>query len=200
MATHIRDTLVEMYRRGIIKFGEYKLASGKKSPFYIDLRELPLYPELYRGIMISIASEISGLKYDIIAGIETAGIIHAGYLSCLLNKPVTYVRKKPKSHGTKRLVEADVKDKIVIIIDDVITTGGTISSAINAVRAAGGIVTDVFVIIDRCEGGRQKLSSLGVKLHSYANVFDIVNSLEDLIDPETYNVVIKYIEKNVENK
>ncbi len=200
MATHIRDTLVEMYRRGIIKFGEYKLASGKKSPFYIDLRELPLYPELYRGIMISIASEISGLKYDIIAGIETAGIIHAGYLSFLLNKPVTYVRKKPKSHGTKRLVEADVKDKIVIIIDDVITTGGTISSAINAVRAAGGIVTDVFVIIDRCEGGRQKLSSLGVKLHSYANVFDIVNSLEDLIDPETYNIVIKYIEKNVENK
>lgn len=192
----IRNTIIEMYQREIIKFGDYILASGKKSPYYIDLRELTLYPELYRGIMISIASEISRLRYDVIAGVETAGIIHAGYLSCLLNKPATYIRKKPKTHGTKRLVEANVKDKIVIIIDDVITTGESVSRAINAVRAAGGIVTDVFVIIDRCEGGKQKLSSLGVKLHSYANVFDIVNSLKDLMDSETYNIVIKYIKKN----
>ena len=200
MKENVKNTIIEMYRYGIIKFGDFILTSGKKSPYYIDLRELPSYPELYRKIMLSIASDISLLEYDIIAGIETAGIIHAGYLACLLDKPATYIRKKPKKHGTKRLVEADVSGKKVVIIDDVITTGGSISRAVNAVRESGGIVSDVYVIIDRCEGGRNKLSELGVTLHSYANIHDIVDSLREFIDRETYSRIMDYMEKNIIEK
>ena len=200
MKENVKNTIIEMYRYGIIKFGEFVLTSGKKSPYYIDLRELPSYPELYRKIMLSIASDISLLEYDIIAGIETAGIIHAGYLACLLDKPATYIRKKPKKHGTKRLVEADVNGKKVIIVDDVITTGGSISRAVNAVRESGGIVSDVYVIIDRCEGGKTRLSELGVKLHSYANIHDIVESLKEFMDAKTYSIVINYMNNNVVEK
>ncbi|NPA99199.1 MAG: orotate phosphoribosyltransferase, partial [Crenarchaeota archaeon] len=69
MKENVKNTIIEMYRHGIIKFGDFILTSGKKSPYYIDLRELPSYPELYRKIMLSIASDISLLEYDIIAGI-----------------------------------------------------------------------------------------------------------------------------------
>lgn len=174
----IRDIVVEMYRHGLVLFGEFKLTSGRISPYYIDLRKLPSYPSLYRRVMELVLDSLKEIEYDVVAGVETAGLIHASYLSCLTGKPMAYIRKKPKQHGTQSLVEGVVEGKKVLLVDDVATTGGTLEHGVKALRQCGGVVSHAYVIVNRCEGARQRLASYGVELRWLLSVTDIVSELK----------------------
>jgi len=192
----LEDIIVEMYRRGMIKFGRFLLSSGKESPYYIDLRILPSFPDLYRNIMEYMVKLANRIDYDVIAGIETSGIVHAAYLGCLLNKPIAYIRKKPKGHGTKSLVEGLINGRRVLLIDDVVTTGNTLIKAIKSIRDNGGIIEDALVIIDRCEGASERLVDYGVRLQYILSSDLIMNTLlkHEVIDEETYMRVKMYME------
>ncbi len=193
----IREIIVELYRKNMIKFGEYMLSSGRKSPYYIDLRILPSYPSLYRRIMEKLISNIEqeGVEYDVVAGIETSGIIHAAYLGCLTNKPIAYIRKKAKEHGTKKLIEGIVENKRVLIVDDVSTTGNTLYNAVLTLRENKAIVEKAYVIIDRCEGAREKLASINVELKPLINIYDIIRVLEEekLVNREKIEALKTYL-------
>jgi len=192
----LEDIIVEMYRRGMIKFGRFLLSSGKESPYYIDLRILPSFPDLYRNIMEYMVKLANRIDYDVIAGIETSGIVHAAYLGCLLNKPIAYIRKKPKGHGTKSLVEGLINGRRVLLIDDVVTTGNTLIKAIKSIRDNGGIIEDALVIIDRCEGASERLVDYGVRLQYILSSDLIMDTLlkHEVIDEETYMRVKMYME------
>jgi len=192
----LEDIIVEMYRRGMIKFGRFLLSSGKESPYYIDLRILPSFPDLYRNIMEYMVKLANRIDYDVIAGIETSGIVHAAYLGCLLNKPIAYIRKKPKGHGTKSLVEGLINGRRVLLIDDVVTTGNTLIKAIKSIRDNGGIIEDALVIIDRCEGASERLVDYGVRLQYILSSDLIMNTLlkHEVIDEEMYMRVKMYME------
>jgi len=192
----LEDIIVEMYRRGMIKFGRFLLSSGKESPYYIDLRILPSFPDLYRNIMEYMVKLANRIDYDVIAGIETSGIVHAAYLGCLLNKPIAYIRKKPKGHGTKSLVEGLINGRRVLLIDDVVTTGNTLIKAIKSIRDNGGIIEDALVIIDRCEGASERLVDYGVRLQYILSSDLIMDTLlkHEVIDEETYIRVKMYME------
>jgi len=181
----LEDIIVEMYRRGMIKFGRFLLSSGKESPYYIDLNIMEY--------MVKLANRID---YDVIAGIETSGIVHAAYLGCLLNKPIAYIRKKPKGHGTKSLVEGLINGRRVLLIDDVVTTGNTLIKAIKSIRDNGGIIEDALVIIDRCEGASERLVDYGVRLQYILSSDLIMDTLlkHEVIDEETYMRVKMYME------
>ena len=191
----LEDIIVEMYRRGMIKFGRFILSSGKESPYYIDLRILPSFPDLYRNIMEYMVKLASRIDYDVIAGIETSGIVHAAYLGCLLNKPIAYIRKKPKGYGTKSLVEGLINGRRVLLIDDVVTTGNTLIKAIKSIRDNGGIIEDALVIIDRCEGASERLVDYGVRLQYILSSDLIIDTLlkHGVIDEETYMRVKMYM-------
>ena len=193
----LRELVLEMHRRGIIKFGEFTLTSGKKSPYYLDLRLLPSYPRLYKRVMTMAYSILEKLDFDVVVGVATAGIIHASYLGCIMEKPIAYVRKKPKEHGTRRLIEGRVEGLKALIVDDVATTGGSLERAVNAVRQEGGIVEYAFVIVDRREGARERLEKQGVKLYSLLDAQKIIEILyeEKAIDEQTFSRVKQYIEK-----
>ena len=193
----LNDIIVELFKHGMIKFGEFTLTSGKKSPYYIDLRILPSYVDLYNKLMSILVEYIRELNilFDMVAGIETAGIVHATYIGCLLNKPIAYVRKKRKEHGTQRLVEGIVNNKTILLIDDVATTGSSLEYGITILRQHGAFVRDVIVIVDRLEGARDRLDKLGVRLHSLMDAYKIINVLleNNLIDRKVYDTVINYI-------
>ena len=194
----LEDIIVEMYRKGMIRFGRFLLSSGKESPYYIDLRILPSFPNLYRNVMKYMVDIADKIEYDVIAGIETSGIVHAAYLGCLLNKPIVYVRKKPKRHGTRSLIEGIVDGHRVLLVDDVVTTGSTLVKAIDSIRDNGGIVEDAIVIIDRCEGAEKRLNSLNVRLHHIITSEKIMNCLYSrrLIDEDTYRRFKEYLESS----
>ena len=123
--------------------------SGIKSPVYIDNRRFPFYPKEW-ALVIEGFKEIiqkEKIKFDVIAGIETAGIPHSATLGFFLKKPSLFVRKQVKDHGTKKRVEGgSVEGKTVLLIEDHISTGGSSLSGVEALRNEGGTVNDCLAI------------------------------------------------------
>ncbi len=190
------EVVSELYRVGIIKFGEFTLASGKKSPYYFDFRVLPSYPRLYSKVIELWISRLNELNMPIecIVGIASAGIVHAAILGYLMKKPIGYVRAERKDHGTSKLVEGLINGK-VLMVDDVATTGGTLRRAYNAIKDVGAEVIAFTVILDREEGAESVSRELNIKfvpLMSASQVFKLLRD-NSLISDGIYNEVIKYL-------
>lgn len=124
-------------------------ASGIKSPIYTDNRQTIGFPQVRKLIAGGLTTLIEQQYPDteIIGGVVTAGIPHAAWVADQIEKPMIYVRSKPKDHGTGKQIEgAAVVGKKVVLIDDLISTGGSVLGAVEAVRRAGGEVLGVVSI------------------------------------------------------
>ncbi|MCX8150295.1 MAG: orotate phosphoribosyltransferase [Candidatus Bathyarchaeota archaeon] len=188
---------------GALQFGIFKLTSGKISPYYIDLRIVPSFPDVFRDICHSCAqmiiSEVGIKNFDRIAGIPIAGIPFASQIAFSLKKPFLYSRQVTKHQGRERRVEGIlVSGDRVLIVDDLVTTGVTIQKAADAVRAEGGVITDAVAFLDREEGGKEKLEKQGIKLHTLLRISEIANTLYELgaIDEENLKIIKKQIKKH----
>jgi orotate phosphoribosyltransferase len=189
-------------RIGALKFGAFKLTSGKMSPYYVDLRIVPSFPDVFERICDSyvkfIKSEIGTRDVDRIAGIPIAGIPFASVVAFNLEKPFLYVRKGARLHGRERAIEGIIAPgNRVLLMDDLVTTGLSLQRAAKAIMAEGGVVTDAVVLIDRQEGGREKLAKTGVKLHALLNITEIVSTLHELgtIDQDQLKTILKQVKK-----
>ena len=123
----------------------YRLASGMASPVYVDCRKLLSYPRVRSAIMDFAAATITRSagfeRFDVVAGGETAGIPFAALLADRLGLPMIYVRKKPKGHGRAAQIEGVMPEGArVLVIEDLVTVGGSMFTFIDAIRAAGGVV------------------------------------------------------------
>jgi orotate phosphoribosyltransferase len=173
-----------LFRIGALRFGKFTLASGKTSSYYVDLRMVPSDPVTY-GLVVSayqaLAEEVGESSFDAVAGVATAGVTISSPLAYLLKKPMVYVRSEEKGHGLGKRVEGAVKPGWrALVIDDLVTTGGSIISAVEALRGAGCIVRDSAVLVDRLEGAKANLAAAGVKLHSFVNIKELVETLFEL--------------------
>jgi orotate phosphoribosyltransferase len=185
-----------------VKFGVFKLSSGKASPYYVDLRVIPSFPDAFREICDFYAEYINtqiGVKnFGRIAGVPLTGIIFASQVAYNLKKPFLYVRKGVKLSGRERRVEGILAsgDK-VLLVDDLITTGLTLQKAAESVKAEGGIITDSVVFLDREEGGRQQLEKSGIRLHALLKISEVANTLYELgaIEQEDLKTILKQIKK-----
>jgi len=188
---------VELYRKGMVKIGRFKLSSGIESPFYIDLRKLYMYPELARAVVLELAKVVELDDVDVIVGVATAGIPLAAYMSCLTGKPMAYVRSEQKNHGTNSLIEGDVHGLRALILDDVSTTGSSLLKAIKAVREAGGAPVRAGVIVEREQGAREALSMHCVELHWLLTARELFEYIygNELITGEQYRELIEYLDK-----
>jgi len=179
----IKNIAVLLADVGAIKFGAFTLASGKKSPYYIDLRVIPSYPTEFNRLTEFFAqwlSEHTEVTFNRIAGIPTAGISFATALSIRLGVPLLYVRSKPKQYGRQQRVEGVLKsDDHVLVIDDLITDGGSKIDAVHALREAGAKVTDVLVVVDRQQGGAEQLKKEKLTLHALAPISELIKAFED---------------------
>lgn len=174
------DLAVELHRIGAVQFGDFVLKDGRHSPFYIDLRVLIAHPAVLRRVARAMLRSSAALRYDCLAGIPYAGLPLAVAMSLQSGRPLVYPRKEAKTYGTQRQVEGVFKagDRAVVI-DDVITTGGAKLEAIAPLRAAGLIVEDVVVVIDREQSGAQLLKESGLRLHSVLRVRALLDSLRN---------------------
>ncbi len=192
-----------LFKLDAVKFGVFELSSGKPSPYYIDLRVIPSFPDEYREIcdfyIQNITEQIGTKNFSRIAGIPLAGIPFASQIAYNLKKPFLYVRKDQKMHGRERRVDGIlISGDKVLLVDDLLTTGLTLKEAADAVRAEGGVVTHAVVFLDREEGGKQLLEKAGITLHSLLKISEISESLYDLgaIDGESLKTIQKQIKKH----
>ena len=157
----------------------FKLVSGNYSPIYINCRSLISNPVAMDLITASIHwwCVHHKIDFDVLAGGETAGIPFTAYVAQKLSKPMVYVRKKPKGHGMDSSVEGSLeKGQKVLLIEDLITDGGSKESFISGLRNDGAVVTDCMVIFDREQGGEAFLKDLGVNLHALCTMSSAIQS------------------------
>ncbi|MEO1366050.1 MAG: orotate phosphoribosyltransferase [Acidobacteriota bacterium] len=147
----------------------FRLASGNVSPIYVDCRRVISNRSLLRvfSAVSGMLLERHGAEFDVVAGGETAGIPYAAVLSEALAKPLVYVRKKAKAYGTTSRVEGALEPgSRVLLVEDLITDGGSKLTFLDAIDGAGASVSSVLVLFDRQQGGGEKLSERGVTLHA----------------------------------
>lgn len=144
--------------------GQFKLRSGKISNEYFDKYQFESQPELLDWIarfMVKLLPE----DFDILAGLETGGIPIATAISLLIKKPVVFVRKKAKEYGTLKLAEGvDIKGKKIIVVEDVVTSGGQVIESIRNLRNQKAVIHSAICVIDREEGGIENLLREKVQL------------------------------------
>jgi len=171
-----------LVRTGALQFGMITLSGGRISPYYLDLRVIPSFPDAFRTcseLLAKSAKSIEGI--DKIGGIPTGGLPWASVLAYTLSKPLVYTRKDIKLHGREKTVEGILTPgERVLLIDDVITTGKNILTALQSIRGEGGVVEDALVLLDRQEGGEQHLMKEGVKLHSVTKISTVAQRLFDM--------------------
>tara|TARA_B100000929_G_scaffold80559_1_gene62879 strand:- start:2224 stop:2826 length:603 start_codon:yes stop_codon:yes gene_type:complete len=178
----VKEFATFLYEKKIIRFGDFTLASGKKSPYYIDLRLVPSFPHEYRkmikGLQNMIAGDIGFENFHSLVSVPTGGLVVAASLATEIVKPLIYVRKQAKEHGTGKAVEGvTCQDMKLLMIEDVVTSGGSIINAIKSIKEEKMVVTDACAVIDRMEGATRALQAEGVKLHSLLTINDITQSL-----------------------
>lgn len=172
----LADGLLEA---GCIKFGEFTLKSGLKSPIYIDLRQIISYPKLLEQIGAAYLPLLKGLKFDRIAGLPYAAIPIATVISLQGNYPMIYPRKEVKTYGTKAEIEGEYQaGETVVIIDDLATTGGSKFEAIEKLTEAGLVVKDVVVLIDRQSGAKESLAQAGFAMHAVLTITQLLDYWE----------------------
>jgi len=191
-----KEFSVFLYEKKIIRFGDFTLASGKKSPYYIDLRLVPSFPIYYRkmikGLQNLIAEDIGFENFHSLVSVPTGGLVVAASLAIEIVKPLIYVRKQAKEHGTGKSVEGvTCQDMKLLMIEDVVTSGGSVINAIKSIKEEKMVVTDAYAVVDRMEGATDALQAEGVKLHSLLTVKEIVENLfeQKLISQDILNQV-----------
>jgi len=187
---------------GAIKFGAFKLTSGRTSPYYIDLRIVPSFPDAFQRVcdlyIKLIQKELGAGSFDRIAGIPTAGIPFASVMAHQLRKPFLYIRPRPRLHGRERRIEGIIMPgNRILLVDDLITTGLSLRRAAKAIRAEGGLATDALVLLDREEGGRERLEKDGVTLHYLLTATEAAKKLYEsgAIDEEQLKIILRQARK-----
>ena len=169
-----KEELIKLLKEcGAIQFGRFVLTSGAVSDYYIDIKKASTNPEILKKIAEVMAEYTEG--YDLLAGMELGAVPLVVALSLETNIPYVIIRKEKREHGTSKQIEGgDVKNKKVLIVEDVTTSGGSVVKTIQILRENKGQVDEVLVIVDRESGAEEKLRNLDVNFIPLLSVSDIL--------------------------
>jgi orotate phosphoribosyltransferase len=185
-----------------VQFGTFKLSSGRMSPYYIDLRIVPSFPDAFQRISNFYADfikkEVGEKNFERIAGIPVGGLPFASVISYTLEKPFLYIRRGVRRHGRQRRIEGILApgDR-VLLVDDLVTTGLSLQRGAKSITAEGGVVTDAVALLDREEGGKGRLEKGGIRLRSLLNIRETAQNLCEIgaIDEDQLKTILRQIKK-----
>lgn len=176
-----KDFFLECYKLGIIKFGRFTLKSGIESPFYVDLRPLASEPKILKNLANYLLDMLPLDNFDVICGVPYAALPMATAMSLESYIPLIIKRKEAKEYGTKKLIEGIYKKgDNCLLVEDVITSGKSLFETIAEVENEGLNVSDIVVVLDREQGGKEKLEAKGYRVHTLFTISEVVKILKEI--------------------
>jgi uridine monophosphate synthetase len=192
------NLILHLHEVGCVQFGEFTLASGLSSPIYLDLRRISASPDLLRLAAQAYIGLLQPLTFDHLAAVPYAALTLGTAVALAANRPLIYPRKEVKAYGIGKTIEGvfATGDKAVVI-EDLITSGGSILKVIETLEAAGLIVSDVAVLIDREQAGAKTLAEAGYNLHAALHLSGILEVLRAAgrISTEQVATVERYLDE-----
>ena len=171
MVTATLQELLVRYKA--IEFGDFTLASGARSTYYIDVKSAMTHPDLLAAVARTVTR---AYEFDVIAGVAVGGVPLAVAVSLAAKKPYAIIRSSEKGHGKKDPVIGNVRGKNVLLIEDVTTSGGSALYGIGVLRAAGARADRVITVVDREQGARENLLLHGVEIIPLVRVSELLKS------------------------
>ncbi len=180
MTPEIKTLILDLFGIEAIKFGNFTLKSGIQSPIYIDMRIVISYPVLMKKLSGCLLKLSKNLTFDALCGVPYAAVPYATALALEGKYPLLMCRKETKDYGTKKLIEGKFEQgQTCLLIEDVITFGTSILETADAMKKQGLKINDVIVLLDRQQGGAQKLKEHGIQLHSLIDLLGLLEVLSE---------------------
>lgn len=154
-----------------IEFGDFTLSSGQKSKYYVDIKTALTRPEL----LDVVARKINSMgSFDVVAGVAVGGIPLAVAVSTISEQPYAIIRKEKKDHGKSGMIIGDVKNKNVLLVEDVTTSGSSALYGVDALKDAGARIDTVITVVDREQGAQYFLQKEGVTLVPLVKISEVL--------------------------
>ena len=190
---------VALFRIGALRFGRFTVAGGKGNSYSIDLGVVPSDAEAYELAVAACLASVERIgvgNFDVLAGVVTAGVTLSSPVAYVLKKPMVCVRKEEKGQTSGKLEGAVRPGWRALVIDSLVTTGGSIVSSVETLRRSGCTVEDALVLVDRLEGGKENLARSGVKLSAFVDVKELAETLfqEKKVTKTDYQAVLEQLE------
>jgi len=201
MDPEVESFIDGLYEIGCVKFGEFILSSGLKTPVYFDLRLIVSYPKILNQAanLIRRYIEKNKLEYDLICGVPYGAFAVATALSLQVDKPMIFKRKEVKDYGCKKMVEGSYKDgDSCLLIEDVVVYGTSIIETSECLRQYNLKVNHTITLLDREQGGPENVHDHNIRFHSILKASDLLNYLhrKNRINLETKNETIQFLKKH----
>ncbi|MFA4824609.1 MAG: orotate phosphoribosyltransferase [Methanoregula sp.] len=168
MVNPIADLLIQ-YKA--IETGDFTLASGAKSTYYIDVKTAVTHPDLLNAIAQLVAQSH---EFDVVAGVAVGGVPLAVATALAAKKPYAIIRAAEKSHGKKEMIIGNVRDMSILLIEDVTTSGGSALYGIETLRSAGARADRVVTVVDREQGAEAMLCKQGIEFLPLVRVSELL--------------------------
>jgi orotate phosphoribosyltransferase len=155
--------------------GEFELSSGRTSDYYVDKYVFETQPDALRVVGRAIAERVRETDADRIGAVALGGVPLAAVASVESGVPYVIARKEEKEYGTANSVEGELEEgDRVVVVEDIVTTGASAVEAVEKLREAGAVVEDIIVVVDRQEGGRERVEAAGLRMHALTTAEDLV--------------------------
>lgn len=195
-----KEFFLECYQLGIIKFGRFTLKSGIESPFYVDLRPLASDPKILKKLANYLLDMLPLDNFDLICGVPYAALPMATAMSLESYLPLIIKRKEAKQYGTKKMLEGlFTKGQNCLLVEDVITSGASLLETIPDIENEGISVSDIVVVLDRQQGGKEMLENKGFRVHTLFTISEVCSILreEGHLDEEEVQRISDFLAGNV---
>ncbi|CAG9571114.1 unnamed protein product [Danaus chrysippus] len=198
MVCKLKELAVQLFDAGALRLGDIEAKLGRRTPIYFDLRVVVSHPKIVKAISQQLQVLSSGVPHELVCGVPYAALPFAAVMSVNTDTPMIMKRKETKLYGTKKILEGVFqKNQTCLVVEDVVTSGGTLLETVNTLRSEGLIVTDAVVVLDREQGGVGVLEASGVRVRSMFTMTELVSMLRDAgrISEQTVDIVSDHIKE-----